>query len=125
MNKESEVMLMSVNNELLDALDEEIEESIQKFQNAKTGAEVRAFVSTYEELMLRKSQELTRIAIRGTEAKREEAVTDDNTDFADNQFCNVTAIVTDSVLKHRTLLLSIFALAISIAALIFNIVSRL
>lgn len=116
---------MIVNQELLNALDEEIKESIRKFQDAKTGAEVRTFVGTYEELMFRKSQELTRIVVKGAESKRKEAVTDDDTDFVDNRFFTATAHVTGFILKHRTSLLSVFALSISIVALIFSIVSRL
>lgn len=45
-----------LNTLLIKTLDNAIEESIQKFRIAKTGAEVRIFISEYEELMLLRCQ---------------------------------------------------------------------
>lgn len=43
-------------DEMIKELDIAIERSIQKFRDGKTGADVRAFVAEYEELMYKKSQ---------------------------------------------------------------------
>ena len=45
---------------MMQELDKQIEKSIQKLRNATTGIEVRTFVTEYEELMLKKSQEVTK-----------------------------------------------------------------
>lgn len=43
------------NEELMSAIDEELDNCIRKFRNAVYGEEVRAFITEYEELMLKKS----------------------------------------------------------------------
>jgi len=41
--------------EMMQALDKAISDSIEKFRNAATGADVKVFITEYEELMFRKS----------------------------------------------------------------------
>lgn len=47
----------------MEAIDEALDACIKKLRNATTGHEVRIFVSEYEELMLKKSKEVTRLAL--------------------------------------------------------------
>lgn len=46
------------NEELITALDEELENCIRKLRNATYGHEIRTFITEYEELMLKKSDVL-------------------------------------------------------------------
>ena len=46
------------NEELITVLDEELENCIRKLRNATYGYEIRAFITEYEELMLKKSDVL-------------------------------------------------------------------
>ena len=43
-----------VEQDLMNALDEELEKCIKKLRNAVYGYEVRTFITEYEELMLKK-----------------------------------------------------------------------
>lgn len=49
---------MSNTEELMAALDEELDNCIRKFRDATYGYEVRTFITEYEELMLKKSDML-------------------------------------------------------------------
>lgn len=46
--------------DLMQQLDKSLEISIQKLRNATSGSEIRTFVTEYEELMLKKSIEVTK-----------------------------------------------------------------
>lgn len=45
-------------------LDTEIDNSIKKLRNATTGIEIRTFITEYEELMFKKSEEVTRAFLK-------------------------------------------------------------
>ncbi|WP_170313631.1 hypothetical protein [Lacrimispora amygdalina] len=47
-----------MDDELMKAIDTAIDECIKKFRNATTGKEVRTFITEYEELMFKKSDEV-------------------------------------------------------------------
>lgn len=49
------------NEELITVLDEELENCIRKLRNATYGYEIRAFITEYEELMLKKSDVLKNV----------------------------------------------------------------
>ncbi len=48
---------------LLNELDAAIEESILKFRNAKTGADVKVAILEYEELMYKREKEFVRLVM--------------------------------------------------------------
>lgn len=45
---------------MLDVLNEEIDKCIKKLRNATSGAEIRTFITEYEELMFKKSNEVVK-----------------------------------------------------------------
>lgn len=47
-------------DDILAALDEAIDRSIKKLRNATSGIEIRTFITEYEELMFKKSNEVVK-----------------------------------------------------------------
>ena len=45
---------------MLSVLDEEIDKCIKKLRDATSGAEIRTFITEYEELMFKKSNEVVK-----------------------------------------------------------------
>lgn len=45
---------------MMNTLDKEIDSCIKKLRNATSGAEIRTFITEYEELMFKKSNEVTK-----------------------------------------------------------------
>lgn len=58
-------------NNLLNELDIAIEDSIKKFRNAKTGTEIRVFISEYEELMFKRERVFTQLVMDEGKLMRE------------------------------------------------------
>ena len=58
------------NEELITALDEELENCIRKLRNARYGYEIRTFITEYEELMLKKSDLLKREFLKEEQEKK-------------------------------------------------------
>lgn len=58
--------------ELINAIDEELDHCIQKFRNATSGHDARIFVSEYEELMMRKSQLIVDICMKNRSCDKAE-----------------------------------------------------
>lgn len=58
------------NEELITALDEELENCIRKLRNARYGYEIRTFITEYEELMLKKSDVLKRELLKEEQEKK-------------------------------------------------------
>lgn len=52
------------NEELITALDEELENCIRKLRNARYGYEIRTFITEYEELMMKKSDVMVKGFLR-------------------------------------------------------------
>lgn len=52
-----------MDNDLMKEIDIALDECIKKLRNATTGNEVRTFITEYEELMFKKSDEVTRRAL--------------------------------------------------------------
>ena len=50
--------------EMMQALDKAISDSIEKFRNATTGADVKVFITEYEELMFRKSTLVVKMCLK-------------------------------------------------------------
>ena len=49
---------------MMQALDKAISDSIEKFRNATTGADVKVFITEYEELMFRKSTLVVKMCLK-------------------------------------------------------------
>lgn len=62
-------------DELIEAIDEELDNCIKKFRNAVYGNEVRTFVTEYEELMLKKSDLVTQGFIKKDHEEHEKRQT--------------------------------------------------
>jgi len=54
----------NVMDEMMKEIDTALDECIKKFRNATTGKEVRTFITEYEELMLKKSDEVVKTALK-------------------------------------------------------------
>lgn len=63
------------NEELMSAIDEELDNCIRKFRNAVYGEEVRAFITEYEELMIKKSNILMDEVIKEKHGKKRKRLT--------------------------------------------------
>lgn len=88
------------NEELMSAIDEELDNCIRKFRKAVYGEEVRAFITEYEELMLKKSNILMDEVIKEKHGKKRKSL---------------TTVVDDARKESR------HALYISVAALVVTI----
>lgn len=49
-----------MNEDILQTLDEEIDRCIKKLRDATSGIEVRTFITEYEELMFKRTDEITK-----------------------------------------------------------------
>lgn len=54
-------MMKTMDKNLMQVLDEEIDKSICKLRNATQGDEIRTFITEYEELMVKKSREIQKL----------------------------------------------------------------
>jgi len=57
----------SMENEMMKEIDLALDECIKKLRNATKGKEIRTFITEYEELMLKKSDEVTKKALGKSE----------------------------------------------------------
>nr|WP_294468433.1 hypothetical protein [uncultured Sellimonas sp.] len=63
-----------VEQDLMNALDEELEKCIKKLRNAVYGYEVRTFITEYEELMLKKSDVVVKEFLNKENRKENRAI---------------------------------------------------
>ena len=63
-----------VEQDLMNALDEELEKCIKKLRNAVYGYEVRTFITEYEELMLKKSDVVVKEFLNKVNRKENRAI---------------------------------------------------
>lgn len=95
--------------ELMAAIDEELDNCIRKFRNAVYGYEVRTFIAEYEELMLKKSSLIVQEFVK---KEREEKRKDIN---VPQQKETIKGIIDRAKRESRQ------ALYLSITALVFSI----
>ena len=104
------------NEELMSAIDEELDNCIKKFRNAVYGCEVRTFIAEYEELMLKKSSLVVQEFVK---REREEKHKDIN---VPQKKATITGIIDREKRESRqALYLSLTALAVSIVTSIIRI----
>lgn len=113
-----------VEQDLMNALDEEQEKCIKKLRNAVYGYEVRTFITEYEELMLKKSDVVVKDFLKKREEGRRKTEVEDRPLFGVPK-TEKKLQETISAAKNQSrqaLHLSITALVISVVILIIKII---